>query len=173
IAVNIYGNPSNCSDVIKVEIPPENPTKKINLSEVEMLPLLLLIYVAILSVFTAVNIKSSKSKMMRKEARKKLEEMYEEKFSTTGEKSLEERLDEMEMIAEEKAAKSVKGKKGKTEEIKAAPKLTKEDRFLEMKISDEREKSSESTTGPRRCPYCGWIISSKAIKCPRCGKDLL
>jgi hypothetical protein len=167
IAVNVYGNPSNCSSTITIHITAENPAKTVNLLEVEFLPYLAMIYAGVLAALTVISVKGAKGKQMHKETRVKLESMYEEKFSKEGEKTFEERMDEMEAVAEtkvvEKASPIVK------ESMAEPVKKTKEDNFLDMKVTAEEVKTTEAE-GPRRCPNCNWIISSKAFKCPRCGK---
>ena len=46
------------------------------------------------------------------------------------------------------------------------------DDFLNMRVEVKKSESIIGSAGLRKCPNCGWTLSSTAIKCPKCGRLL-
>ncbi|MBD3353351.1 MAG: hypothetical protein GF364_17855 [Candidatus Lokiarchaeota archaeon] len=164
LSKNILGFVSDSSSVEIVSIPEENPVRQQDLSDVTGLRVGYFVFLGVGAVLSLVSISSARSRRVRSMAKEKIEKLDEEKFTEEGEKSFEERLDQIEEIA----TVSIKEEVG-LEEMGATEQAIEEaDGFLNLKISDAEMK--EEASGPRRCPHCNWIISSTAVKCPRCGK---
>lgn len=171
-AVNEVDLVSNCSEAQFIKITPQQPeAKDPDLRFVEMMPYLFIAYVAVLVFMSYLFVKSSRRRRFQRDTKDLLVEMDEEKFTDEGEKTLEDRLDSMEVMAEMSVKEDLGISAPKI--IKSKADLDTEDAFLDMKIGEEADEDLEElASGPRRCPHCNWMISSSATKCPRCGKQV-
>jgi hypothetical protein len=119
---------------------------------------------AIVSMFM---VKGTKSVRTVRDIKKAYEEIADDQYNIEkrGEaKSLSERLDDME-------ANLSGTDEPKTKKIsKAQAKAIDADDFFNMKIEEKKTESIIGSAGLRKCPGCGWALSSTATKCPRCGR---
>lgn len=171
VAVNDLNLPGNCSEIaVQIKITPETPATNPDYRLINAYPYMIVGYIVGCILLGTASVKSARARRYRREVKEIIVEQDDKKFTKKGEKSLEERLDEMEIMAE----MSVKEDLGKQEYkvIKSEMDIGEEDKILDFKISpsEEENKETQALAGPRRCPHCNWIISSTATKCPRCGK---
>ncbi|MHA1338618.1 MAG: zinc ribbon domain-containing protein [Promethearchaeota archaeon] len=171
LAVNILDYYSGINTVLEVAIPPEAPSINANKQLLQSIPILFAITVVMIAIMSAIFVKSARNRRYRRQTREKLEEMYEEKFSVKGETSFEERLDQIEEIAEI-SIKEETGSEVPEIEAKFAGESILDADISKVTRTEPTINKEKEEIGPRRCPHCNWIVSSTAVKCPRCQKPL-
>ncbi|MCP4764079.1 MAG: hypothetical protein GY870_20065, partial [archaeon] len=172
LAINSIDYSSPCSDILLVSIEEEVPPNKFeDLSIVQILFLLFGLFTSVLLIYSVVTIKSTRAKWLKRRTEEAFEKIDDSKFTQEGEKTLEDRLEEMETFADITLEEET-GILMQEEVEKSGGQISEDEKFLGMKITEEKDTTPEvdDIGGPRRCPYCNWIISSQIVKCPRCGK---
>jgi len=170
LAVNILDYYSGINSVLEIIIPAESPTIKANKQLLQSIPILFVVTIILIGIMSGIFVKSSRNRRYRRQAKIKLEEMYEEKFTEKGEKTFEERLEQIEQIAEVSIKEETGIHVSEIEEKFAGESILDAD---VSKLMSEVKPTEVTDTGPKRCPNCNWIVSSTATKCPRCQKPLL
>lgn len=168
LAVNEFGNPSNCSPQLFVKINFVDPGKNLNLDDLKSMPYVFLGVIAIIAIIAINSVRSKKKTGTKSEMKKSLKSIMEEEYNVDKQgkkrKTLSDRLDEMESLVEEQITGEKTTVKRTSEEDLDI------DALLGMTINEEKQESIIGDGGLKKCPYCGWSISKGATKCPRCQK---
>lgn len=159
LVINEYGNPSESSNLLTIEIPLETPPRNTYDTISRYWSIFYIIFVIGVFIYVSMDVRGAKQKFFKSRVQVTMDTIIEDKFDGK-DMGLTERLDKMEVDLGLESEKILRKHEVQEDFLSQS---------LEPETTTEILKSQAADTAQNRCPDCGWLLSSKARKCPRCG----